>query len=369
MPTKISAYSPTDTRAHIADWVEVQTLVASNASTTSSQLIRATTIIDEPVREADDEDVDEDAESEDAVEGGRSILDQTSENLSLRVYEELEYRISALGDLYPFELTVQGANWKLSVRSPSDEARVEFARAFYLTGLVISSIKYKFVSLAKNDARRAAIPQHMQLMSYLVAADYVHGEAYWMGWPRPDDTTKFRTALDEFVKRAAVGKLLVEDPEWDAGQAKDGTVDLVAWRSFRDGKPGKTIMYGQVASGRNWRTKPLHGNFDPYFEGWFQAPPSKEYLFSMFIPFVQHEDCKPKQGQVFSRIAHAQATRDERRFGIIFDRLRITELAPYSFDRLEAAGWSGEWDLRAQVEALRGWSASVLETREQATAA
>jgi hypothetical protein len=59
---------------------------------------------------------------------------------------------------------------------------------------------------------------------------------------------------------------------------------------------------------------------------WFSVKPSREYLHSMFIPFPAHENCKPSRDTPFEEIAHAEAVRDERIYGLVIDRLRMTDL-------------------------------------------
>ncbi len=354
MPTRLNAFTPTDTSGRIADWVEVEALLSPVGRTSQSAMTRAITIIDEPVRDEDDEDRAPDGETDDAIVGGRAILDQTIEMLSERVYLELEYRQRTLGDRYPFAIEAVGNNWRLT-QLPTGTPAQQFSRLFYVACLMVAAVKYKYLPVTKTDPLAKQMPELVQVMSYTVAADYVRGESYWMGWPRPDNTTSFRSALEKLVMRARVGALLREDPEWDSGAAKDGSVDLVAWRSFADGKAGKSVLYGQVASGLNWRDKPLPASIDPLFLGWFEYHPSKERLHSMFIPFVQHEGCKPRAGQDYFKRLHADARKDERTYGIVFDRLRIAELATDSWERLEATAWHDDVDLQGAVSRIRHW--------------
>jgi hypothetical protein len=354
-------FTPTDSRARIADWVELQALISPQPSkVTSARLVRAVNIIDDPVRDSDDEDREGDVELDDDLRGGRGILNTVDENLSLRVFEELEFRSNVLGDSYPFDLKVSGQNWSLTRRERPFQTGDGFAHLFYVAALLITAIKYEYVSISEDHELRKAMPELMQVMSVLVAAEYVGGEVYWMGWPRPDETSKFLDALHRFISRISVGRLISSNPAYDPAVVKDGSVDLIAWRSFKDGKPGKTVLYGQVASGKNWRSKPLQATMDPHFVGWFQNGPTRERLLSMFIPFMQHEDCKPKKEQVYDDLLLALAEKDERAMGIIFDRLRITELASQANERLTKLSGSTGIDLAAYIDRIHAWRNELL---------
>lgn len=354
-------FTPTDPRARIADWVELQALVSPQPTkVTSSGVVRAVNIIDDPVRDDEDEDREGDVELDDDLRGDRGILNTVGENLSIRIFEELEFRSTSLGDNYPFLLEVSGQNWTLTRRTQQVDDDSGFAHLFYIVSLLITAIKYEYVTIAKGHELRKAMPELMQVMAVIVAAEYVNGDVYWMGWPRPDESGKFLDALKLFITRISVGRLASENPAYDPAVVKDGSVDLIAWRSFRDGRPGKTVLYGQVASGKNWRSKPLHATMDPHFVGWFQNGPTRERMLSMFIPFMQHEDIKPKRDQVYDELLLSRAEKDEREMGIIFDRLRIAELAPAANDRLLKLGESTGIDLAGYLDRIRVWQDELL---------
>jgi hypothetical protein len=337
----ISAYSPSDARSRLADWVEVAALTSLSKSQTRAQFLRAVAALDEPVFDDDDEDLGYDREDEEDGGGDRFILDERQENLADRVAAELEYRSTLLGTKYPFDLQASGVTWKLQ-HLPATTGADKFAQRCYEACLLVSAIKYKFLNLDSGTATYKEIAKHFQLLAYFVAPAVVGGSAYWMGWPRPDSTKSLRRALDAVTGKMTLGRLHGSDPAWDAGYAKDGTVDIVAWKHFAGRTPGAIVLYGQVASGMNWRTKPLKAYFDPYFTGWFASQPAAEFVHSMFIPFPVYERCKPKRTQSFESLAYEEAVRDERTFGIVIDRLRITELARARYEQLKGSGQVSE---------------------------
>jgi len=332
----ISAYSPNDSRSKLADWVEISAMTTVNGRQTKSQFLRASSILDESAFDDDDEDLGDDENDERDGAGSRYILDDRSQNLSDRVLDELEYRLHTLGANYPFSIEGAGVNWIVKY-TPAATGPAKFAHYSYVSCLLVSVIKYKYLLLHHLKKEYAEIADHFQLLAYLVAPEVLGGDAYWIGWPRPDNSGKLADALQKVVDRTDLGTLRSTPPEWDSAWAKDGTVDIVAWRKFAGRAPGALILYGQVASGMNWREKPLRTYFDPYYTGWFEVTPSRQYLQSMFIPYPLHEDCKPNKGQSFEKLAHSNAVRDERTFGLIIDRLRLTDLSAKSYVRLRSA--------------------------------
>lgn len=328
----VEAYSPTDSRSRLADWVEVSALVSPVHTQTREQFLRAATALEEPVFDDDDEDLGGDPDDEHDGNGSRYILDDRQQNLADRVLDELEYRRQTLGVNYPFDILPAGTSWKLAYR-PAVDGAARFAHYAYVICLLVSAIKYKYLILHHLKSEYRAIADHFQLMAYLVASEVLGGDAYWMGWPRPDDTTKLGDALRRVTTMMKLGVVREKAPDWDSAWAKDGTVDIVAWKHLIGRTPGAIILYGQVASGTDWRQKPLNSYFDPYYTGWFEQFPSKRYLQSMFIPYPLHEDCKPTKGESFEKKAYQNAVRDERTFGVIIDRIRLTDLAAKRYER------------------------------------
>lgn len=321
----ISAYSPTDTRSRLADWIELGAFVSAVNRLSKAQFLRAVSALDEPAFDEDDEDLGYDENDERDGEGARHILDERSENMSDRAVQEIEYRAKILGQNYPFHLSSAGTSWTVTYR-PAKSGPTRFAHYCYLACLLMSSVKYKYIDLHHLRSEYREIAKHFQMMAYVAAPEIIGGKAYWMGWPRPDNTSTMRQAVTAASSKLNLGELHVRDPGWSSDAEKDGTVDLIAWKSLAGRAPGSIILYGQVASGRNWREKPLRSYIDPYFMEWFAVKPSREFLHSMFIPFPAHEDCKPSRDASFDEVAHAEAVRDERTYGLVIDRLRITDL-------------------------------------------
>ena len=129
--------------------------------------------------------------------------------------------------------------------------------------------------------------------------------------------------------------------------AADGTVDIVVWRPFLDGQSGSIVAYGQVASGRNWAAKPIKSFIDGHFLSWFAKVPSHKYIEMLFVPFPQHHEQSEEVDRDFRVIASEKARLREKDYGVVIDRLRLTELMALSkvnerYDRSEYERYEAE---------------------------
>lgn len=341
----IELFEPKATRSVMADWVELTALTAAHGTASWGDLVRS-----QQVRDDADHRVEHDDVSGEDLDG--EITDSQYENLTAEVGDELQFRSDSLGVLYPFEFSVIRGRWTLSAR-PIPQAGDTSACLTYKTCLFISGFRRGLLRSPSKE-HTAAISDCMQRVAYLVAGELVGGDAHWFGWPRPDSTTTMRTGLERLIERLRHGVIKVADPEWTSGHEKDAGVDIVAWRSFLDGRPGSLVLYGQVASGLDWTEKPVSPDFlKAYFNDWFIDEPAAHYVPATFIPFMQHDNCKPRVGQSFESAAAGKARQNEILHGLVIDRLRLCELADAA-EAVHAAKLSDE-------QAVNEWFATSLE--------
>lgn len=313
---RVSAPLDISTRAVLADWVELQVLL-SEGPVAEQQLIRSQAAQSEPdhgveLTELDLEPVDEE------------ILETSADELSQRAYEELAYRESALGPLYPFELTVEYGKWALGRRETFDSSE-QAAHGAYVCCLLIAAMHSELLPMPGGHHLITHSAKIMQIESYLTAAEIIGGSVFWFGFPRPDHSNML-TAVQKLVEAMGLGIAISELPPELSPDSKDGTVDIVVWRRFRDGQPGAVVAYGQVASGKNWDTKPISTFLGEYFFPWFTEPPSCHHIGLLFIPFLQHHKLREASSGEYREIARKKAHLRERTFGVVIDRLRLTEL-------------------------------------------
>ncbi|WP_205538660.1 hypothetical protein [Mycobacterium kyogaense] len=252
------------------------------------------------------------------------ILEPRTDELSQRVYEELSLREQVLGDLYPFELGSEYGKWVLRRREAS-EPEIRAAHGCYVCCLLITAMHSELLPIPGSHGLFTQSAKIMQIESYLTAAEILGGSAYWFGFPRPDNTGML-AAIQKLVTTMGLGHAPDERPAGVAPHAADGTVDIVAWRPFRDGQPAAVVAYGQVASGRNWETKPIKAYLAGNFLAWFVRPPSQQHIELLFIPFLQHHKLQESRTQDFWSQAHDEAHVRSMNFGVVIDRLRLTEL-------------------------------------------
>lgn len=325
MSSRIDVYDDKDYRSVVADWVELHTLIAVSGAYSSSEIGRARSILEDSDHGSDDYDglFEEDVDAE--------IADLDSEESLMDVLEELRLRARNLGDLYPFEISNAGANWRLERRSSFVDRPTASGRVAYLACLISSAIRNKTIVGGEDEFDRLCklSPWVVQALSVIASAQLMNGTSYWFGWPRPDATSKMRSALDELVKRLGYGVIKGSDPAWTTGREKDGTVDVVAWHPFADGTWSNPTLFGQVASGMNWRSKPISAFFRGRFLDWFEDAPAETVmgmLGAMFIPYPLHHDTRANKHNNFETVARGKARSDYLDFGVVVDRLRMVRL-------------------------------------------
>lgn len=66
---------------------------------------------------------------------------------------------------------------------------------------------------------------------------------------------------------------------------------------------------------------------------WFTTPPSQYWLPALYIPFLVHDELDEPKHENFAVAKMRRVALHERKFGIIFDRLRIAHHAADSARR------------------------------------
>lgn len=195
----------------------------------------------------------------------------------------IQRRALILDSAYPFQLDDNGDT--LSYIGVLDDTHV--GQAVYMLCLILSSIPESEIV----DKARLKIPNstrdRFQACSAWAAAAVIGGCAYAFGWPRPDGSD-FMTALG-IVYHDSMGDkeatVRDEPPPGASGAEKDGGIDIVAWRPRVDHASGKVYLLGQVATGKNWKDKPVAADIKPLHDNWFVFSPVSRPIPAMFIPY------------------------------------------------------------------------------------
>ena len=307
--------APNSTRSANADWMELQAICSTRGRSTVGDLLG---VIDH---------------IEDDAADGRPFDEETSEVLDEAILEthrnrpveaafgELQYREQVLGEAYPFAVDTH----RLGLARVADVTAVP-GRSVYLFCLLASAIRENRIQpTGLIGAATSEIANMFQVCACLAAGGYTAGEVVSFGFPRPTGTA-FLPALRATYERFGAGSVKQSVPPGFPTATKDDGIDVIAWRDHPDRMPGKLYLLGQCASGVDWRTKSVVDRIEP-FHGWFTELPARHYLPSMFIPFTLHRDLPDDPATTFDEILANRFLRDEMRYGIVFDRLRVAHFA------------------------------------------
>ena len=347
MTVLLTPPSPGDTRSSIADWMELQALSSSRRRATQATIRGVLDIVEDEA--AEQPSVDQ--ESGEALD--EAILEDARTQIVSAVFEELEYRQRVLGPAYPF--IVDPAH--LTIDRGPENPITHPGRVVYLFCVLASAIREKKLQpVASMSEAEKEIADVFQICACLAAGGYVSGEVTSFGFPRATGTG-FLLALRDAFERFGVGQVRTEIPDGLPDSLKDGGIDVIAWRDHPDGMPGKIYLLGQCASGQNWQTKSVVEYIDQLHGSWFTESPANFSLPAMFIPFTLHRDMSEERRGPFLDAVKRLYWHQEKRFGIIFDRLRIAHFADSCMEGVRAVRVDGA----DQFEAIRTWVQATLK--------
>ena len=279
----------------VADWWELIAILAADGN-------------------ASDGDLSSMLDTEDSDLGDEGV-----EELCNDVFEEVEMRRKGADKSYPFDfdghvLQLQG-HWQ--------------EHAAYVFCLCLTYIPYP------DRNRDRSFPERLfERLATAAAKHFLEGEAVRFAAPRDkrDFSSNFRAAVTQLCKMIGEGGSCRSDV---LVRRQDDGVDVVAWRDFPDGAAGKLLLFGNCASGDNWKLKLAELQPHSFRDTWMTGPNPSPVVKSFFLP--HRVDTSEWQSYTSSA-------------GIIFDRCRIA----YWADR-------HEWDCAKHVEwtqrALKGLDA------------
>lgn len=328
----IDGAAPTDTRSRLADWLEVLALSRRREAAARADLAGLRELLGDAGHAAQTE-----PETGQELDGG--ILEDGRQEFIDEVLEELHYRADVLESRYPFRIEAKGPGWRLLRAPDARDRETAAARAAYLFCLLASAFRDGRIRGGVGEPLERRLPGVFQAVAVEAAAGVIGGESISFGWPRPDGSA-FLPALREASRRLGLGTPLENAPPRSKGREKDADIDVIAWRGFADRRPGKLVLFGQAASGRNWTGKSVKAETSN-FQSWFSQRPTEHFVPAIFIPFPQHHDCAGRDGHTFETVAADEAWSREQKLGIVIDRLRIVDTAA---QRLAAPRKTGEAD-------------------------
>jgi hypothetical protein len=335
-----------DTRCMFADWIELLALTSSRRVASRADIVRLV------AKQSDgDHGVEEDPDTGEELE--TEILETQSSVLADNVVDELDFRAKALGESYPFVLSARTEAWKLELKA---EALETATHRVYIFCLLVSTLRDgRLISKPIKDEAKEDFAQLFQTVAYLAATQLMGNGGLSFGSPRPDRST-FLEAIKQFTTSFGIGEPRSSFLASSSHKEKDEGIDVIAWRSFADGRPGQVLLLGQVASGNDWLDKPVHTAVGRFLD-WFVTHPSKFYLPAIFIPFVQHHGFEPLKSVAYEPAVRDYCRRKEIDFGLVVDRLRIVELITVAQNAT----------LVESLKAVDSWSHVALQHARRAT--
>lgn len=271
----------------LADWIEANTLLTKDGNCSIGDLQSALT--------------------------SGSIFEENSPGLEATlaaVAIELDGRQSTSGGGYPFTFE-NGAKLQL-------KAATKTLDSVYVFCLLLSYLDWEQAAGVEEKAARMFEQISTEAARRFLGDASDSAKAFRFGSPRSGDAVgcapkPFSSAIDKLAKVC-----IREGAGWKHGQklpkdhhpADDG-LDVVAWRDWADQRPGKLVLLGSCATGKDWDDKTYDLDTDDFFEEWVIDQPATPLVRAFFVPH---------------RIRDSIWTTTTRQAGIIFDRCRIASL-------------------------------------------
>jgi hypothetical protein len=290
----------------LADWLESCALTSPERSVSRAGFIRDLGITGTI-----------DAEQEEGETQMSSVIESVSDD----VFQELDERARSCGDEpggYPFNVTDN----LLEVKKGAHESAYVFMALLALMEKESSPIFKAGSKLFEEVCAEAA-------KRYLGAPhDCVRSVVF--GFPRRVLPRGFADAVDLLCQELGEG-IRARRSRPGLPDQKDGKLDLVVWRQFYEGRPGKLIGFGQCATGRNWQGK-VSELPDPrdWWGLWVDDHPGVPPVKMFFVPH---------------RVDGKNWFQTCVLGGILFDRCRIAQLVQGAPGDLQ--GRCAEWTARA----------------------
>ncbi len=225
--------------------------------------------------------------------------EEKTAQLAEDAYREIEQRKEGCGDGYPFEMTKEGYTLGAARKTENHKHTI-----------------YKYLLLAtrlnmQNNRRHADIDgaSLFEELAAEVAQEYLGARAESLVFGTAAGTTAFPGKVDDLCKRMNEGDGFCNRDETRPNE-RDGKLDVVVWKHFTDGLPGKLIAFGQCKTGTNYRDELTQLQPDSFCKKWLRSFPVLTPVRMFFIA-----EALPRN--------HWRSTSIDA--GLLFDRCRIVD--------------------------------------------
>lgn len=229
--TSITPPIATSGPCKLADWLELQALVADDRNASIQDLVAG--LRTGGSLDALDEDID-------------TLVDRRGEHshqLATDTFYEIEHRMVAADRGYPFEVGEQYIQLK---------SVVDIKTSTYIFQLLLS------IFGANAGEEVGERPERDFESISLEAARSYFGRSkydghYPFGFPRRTGARTFKQAIDELCCQLGEGGGAKDQPRSEF--QKDAHLDLVVWHGFPDRRSGQLIGFGQCTVSKEWKDK------------------------------------------------------------------------------------------------------------------
>ena len=233
-------------------------------------------------------------------------------------YEEIERRQEACGDGYPFVTGYQG----LTLQATQD---VRNSRHIIYKYLLLATRLDMNMHRSHENVDGTKV---LEELSAEVARVYFGERAKSLVFGTGSSSASFSSKVDDLCLQLKEGGGFVTNPGPRRTRARDGKLDVVAWKPFTDEMPGKLIGFGQCKTGTHYENELTQLRPDAFRDKWLRSPLVVLPIRMFFI--AEALDFSYDNRSLFSSDA-----------GLLFDRCRIIDFC----DGVDAGVLAkiGEW--------------------------
>lgn len=276
----------------LADWLELKALRSADKNSSLQDLVRALR------RSGTTDALVDDVDDDDGTAYASDPRSEKSQTAAEDAFSEVEERRTACAatselSLYPF-----------AVEDAYITADAGAQHNIYLFLLLLSACGK---DAGPDDMNGEALFEDLcaEALKAYFGGD-PQADAVVFGFPRLVLPAGFRDAVNDLCDKVGEGGTCRDRPT--RKDQKDAKLDIVAWRSFSDGRSGKLIGFGQCATGSNWRDKLTELLPDNFCDMWLTEPLAVKPVRAFFVPY---------------RIEKSRWLGTCVAAGIVFDRCRI----------------------------------------------
>ena len=221
-------------------------------------------------------------------------IDDPVGNAAEAAYAELEQRAETCGHAYPFVLARSAQTLSFPAATANDK-----------------HIIYQYLLLATRlnmdlNRVRAGIDgtRLFEELAAEIARIYLGDRAQSFVFGTASQQPGFRSRVDDLCRQLGEGGGFI-DRSGGRLTARDGKLDVVAWKPFADGRPGKLILFGQCKTGTSYRDTLAQLQPEAFCKKWVRDPldlaPVRAFFIAEALPLSLWHDTVVDAGLLFDR--------------------------------------------------------------------